>query len=99
MELEIITDHKWKQFKYGYEVPEKVMEDQFSHLSEDNGDNSDGFLQYRGYWYHLSDFMNIDKNSPLLGTWHGYASDTFFSGILIEVSEDGETYRVGRYYS
>jgi hypothetical protein len=97
MELEIITDHKWKQFKYGYEVPAKVMADQFSHMDKETQDA--GFLQYRGYWYHLSDFMRINKNAPFGRKWNGYLSDTFFSGILIEVSEDGETYRVGRYYS
>ena len=95
--MELKTDHKWKQFKYGYEVPEKIMADQFDYLDEDS--STDGFFQYRGYWYHTSDFMRVDKNSPFPGAWHGYHSDSFFSGVLIELSSDGESYRVGAYTS
>jgi len=97
-DLTIRTDNKWKQFKYGDEVPESVMRDQFDHLDEDEA--YDSFFQYRGYWYHLSDFMRIDPGAPReMRKWDGYLSDSYFSGVVIKVSEDGEEYMVGTFMS
>lgn len=96
MGMTIKTNRNWRLFVYRSDVPAKVLHDQFSHLSED--DASDGFFQYRGHWYHLSDFMRID-GAPELAGWDGYATYSAFSGVLIETSKDGERYRVGRYYS
>jgi hypothetical protein len=91
----IKTDHKWRQFKYRDEVPDKVMRDQFSHL-----DNMDGFFKYRDWWYHLSDFMLVDEHSPLREHgWHGYHSDSYFSGVVIKTHPDGGEYMVGTYMS
>jgi len=95
--MKIITNNKWKNFKYRNEVPEKVLKNQFEYLSEDEG--YDGFFQYRKNWYHLSEFMRIGENSSFPKTWEGYSSDSFFSGILIRVSHDGEWYQVGTYVS
>ena len=81
----IITNHHWRQFKYRYEVPPSVLEDQF-----DLCDDDDGFIHYRGRWYHLSEFMVTDQFSE----WDGFHSDSFFSGILIKLSDDGEEYQV-----
>jgi len=95
----IITDHKWHNFKYRNEVPKKVLKDQFSHLDKD--DNFDNFFKYKNYWYHISDFIrveNIHENDEF-HKWHGYTSDTFFSGVLIKMDEDNEQYMVGMYFS
>lgn len=89
----IFTDHKWKQFKYRYEVPRKVLEDDFDYLDEDV---INGFFRYRRRWYHLSQFMRPARMAGLAG-WHGYASDSFFSGVVIRLSDDGEEYQVGTY--
>lgn len=94
--MEVKTDNKWKSFKYRNEVPAKVLKSEFDYLSEDD---SDGFFQYRGVWYHLSGFMRVNSNSPFPKPWIGYAGDSFFSGVLIQVSDDGEQYRVGTYFS
>ena len=40
METTIITDHKWKDLKYRNEVPQKILDDTFDHLDED--DSFDG---------------------------------------------------------
>lgn len=93
--IKIRTNHAWRNFCYRNEVPAKVLASQFDHLSED--DSLDGFLCYRGHWYHLSDFMrNTDNNSPVKD-WHGVAGDSFFSGVLIRVSRDGERYQIATY--
>ena len=98
MSLEIITDNKWKPFRYGNEVPKKVLDDDFDWMDEDQ--IGDGFFKYKGQWYHLDEFMRISKNAPApMKKWHGYLSDSFFSGVLIKVSSDGEEYIVGTYLS
>lgn len=93
--MKIYTDHKWKQLQYRYEVPPKVLKDYFGHLTEDD---SDGYIYYRKQWYHVSDFMRVEGD-VFPKEWDGYSSDTYFSGILIRLSEDGETYQIGTYYS
>ena len=89
-ELVIYTDNKWKNFKYGYEVPAKVLNNQFAHLQDRR--HTDGFFKYRNYWYHLSDFMQTD-----IPKWDGYAGDSYFSGVLLKTSKDFERYKVGHY--
>lgn len=96
MTLTIQTDHKWKPFLYRYEVPESILADQFEHLPED--EYGDGFIRYRGRYYHTSDFMRIEHNEDMKD-WQGYSSDSYFSGIVVNFSEDGERYQIGRYYS
>jgi hypothetical protein len=95
--MKIYTDHKWKQLKYRTEVPEKVLKAYFDHLTGD--DNFDGYISYRKRWYHVSDFMMTGKDSPFPKKWDGYSSDSFFSGILIHLSDDGETYQIATYIS
>ncbi len=93
--MEIIADGKWKMFRYGYDIPKKIHTE-YSHLGADDKDG--GWILYRRRWYHLSDFIRIE-NGLFPKTWHGYASDSFFSGVLIEIACDGDMYRIGTYYS
>lgn len=94
--LTIKSDKKWIAFKYREEVPKKVLSKQFDHLDEDEA--IDGFFRYRNYWYHLSDFMRVPKDA-FPGKWNGYLNDSYFSGVVIQVSNDGEAYKVGTFYS
>jgi hypothetical protein len=89
-DITIKTDHKWKNFKYGYEVPRKVIDTQFDHLGDEA--EADGFIHYRGRWYHITDFMVTENPN-----WDGYYADSAFSGVYIKVSPDGERYMIGTY--
>jgi len=91
--MRIKTDNKWHQFSYRYDVPADVLEDDFDYLDEDEG--YDGFFKYKDTWYHLSDFTYITS----FDDWDGVYSGTAFSGTLIKVSDDGEEYKVGMYFS
>jgi hypothetical protein len=98
-EITITTNRRWRNLTYRSDVPAKVLADQFAHLGEDDG--FDGFFQYRGYWYHTSDFSWIQpsarpEETPLAG-WDGYHGDSFYSGVVIRLSKDGEQYMVGTY--
>src|SRR5262245_379 len=96
MALTIKTDHKWRNLSYRNEVPESVLKDQFDYLSED--DSADGFFEYRGHWYHTSYFFQAEGCDEF-GDWHGYASDSYFSGVVIKLSDDGEQVMCGTYFS
>lgn len=95
--MKVKTDNKWKHFKYGYEVPKKVLERQFDWLDKD--ESHDGFIHYRNTWYHLGEFMRMPPGDPLCGKWDGYIADSFFSGVFIKISKDGEEYQIGTFYS
>lgn len=92
--VDIRTNNVHRPFAYRHEVPLKVLRDQFLHLE----DEIDGFIKYRGYWYHSSDFMSLQHNSDL-SNWDGYISDTYFSGIVIRITNGGNSCIMGRYYS
>ena len=76
-----------QQIKYDYEVPKKVLDD-YDWLDED--DKAIGWIKHRKRWYHLSDFMRADKDSPMFPKWDGYHSDSFFSGVLVKFTDDGD---------
>ncbi len=100
MALVIKTNNHWRDFYYRCDVPADVLADQFSWTLEDHdkhGDYSDGFLCYRGIWYHTADFVlgGIVQGDK----WDGAHGDSYFSGVLICVSEDGDQYQIATYTS
>lgn len=97
MALTIKTNRQWRNFSFRNDVPKKVLASQFDHLDID--DALDGFFKYRGYWYHTSDFMKVDGLADDLPGWHGYVSDSYFSGVVVKLSKDNEQYQVGTYFS
>ena len=92
---QIISNHHWHNFLYGYELTEKEKLD-FDYMDEDTI-SSNSFLRYRNCVYALSDFMCGNEND--LKGWHGYTAELWFSGTLIKVSDDGEQYQIGTYVS
>ena len=90
--LTVITNHAEREFIYGLDVPPKVLADDFDWLDEEEA-AGDGFIHYRRRWYHIDEFMS--SVPPQLGDrYDGWLSDTFFSGVAIKLSDDGETYRI-----
>ena len=99
--MEIITNNvprAWVTFQC---LPKKIQEQ-----VAENYENARYFywVKYKGWWYCPDDFMIIGKNNPLHEEgWHGYASDTNFSGVLVRFTDDegNDEGRVvfGRYYS
>jgi hypothetical protein len=96
MALTIKTNHQWRNLAYRNEVPAKILADQFDYQNAD--EVLDGFFQYRGHWYHLDGFMQCEANGDLKD-WHGYAGDSYFSGVLIKLSSDGEQVICATYFS
>lgn len=68
------------------------------------------FFRYRGEIYSLDQFSRIippgskrchpmECQEPAFQGWHGYASDSYFSGMLVRIVDDGESVIVGSYLS
>lgn len=89
--MKIKTNGHWRSFVYRWEVPPRVLATQFDWQNPD--EYTDGFFCYRGHWYHLADFLRFEDDSG----WHGYATDSFFSGVVIRLSSGGERYQIGTY--
>ena len=54
-------------------------------------------VAYRGAYYDVFDMMRAP--APLSDSgWHGYSSETYFSGIVVRLNHDDESVVVGRYY-
>ncbi len=96
--MKIITNNNEREFIYGYDVPESVLDD-YDHL--DACEQNDHWIRYRNTYYHVSDFMRIDDHAAWdnVQDWCGYTSDSFFSGVLISLSDDTETYKIATYIS
>jgi hypothetical protein len=53
------------------------------------------FFRYKGYAYHMSEFMCVD-NAPSFKGWDGYHADSYFSGVLVKLI-DSDSILCGRY--
>lgn len=95
MSITIKTNNVPRLLKYGYEMPDKFKSD-FDYISEEDFPLHDLFV-YKGQWYDLGEFMRIPEGPNFAG-WDGYASDTYFSGILIKFVDE-ESVIVGQYFS
>lgn len=97
MPVTIKTNHHMRPFVYRYDVPADVLASDFDWTDEDD---TDGFFRYRGVWYHVSMFTRIPelRDEDRFNGWHGIHNDSFFSGVVIALSSDGEEFRVGTYY-
>lgn len=86
----IVTNNQWRNLTYGYELTAKERAD-FDYIDADDFDSHD-FLRYKGQTYDVSEF----ELSNVKG-WDGMHADSFFSGIVIKLSDDGEQVKVGLY--
>lgn len=85
--MEITSNKHWRQFKYAHEVPAETLE-WYDWLDEN--EKVDGWFNYRGHWYHISDVMRSSIDG-----WQGHIGETFFSAIVVNISDDGEEYQIG----
>ena len=99
--IEVITDNKPRLIIDGYQLTERERKE-FDYI--ENFDFA-SFVRYKGELYDLGDFMILDPRTagvePSLRSigWHGYASDSFFSGIVMKYAEgDDDRVIMGRYY-
>lgn len=94
--MTIKTDNKWKYLKSGDELPKKWRKE-FDYLT--NAQYADiRFAYYNKYYYDVQEFMRLEGAEIGFRGWDGYQGDTYFSGTVIKLSNDGERYKIGRHY-
>ena len=91
--IKIMTNNKPRQLVYGYELTDKQKQD-FDYIEDID---SHDFVKYKNNIYDLSEFMRVENNDSLKD-WHGYSSDSFFSGTLVKYIDD-DSVIMGWYYS
>lgn len=97
MAMTIKSDKKWRNLLYEDELPKKQRKE-FDYLNDEEFATRN-FAKYRGNYYDVNEFMRVPDNGSAFAKWDGYMSDTYFSGVLITLSSDGEQYKIGRFYS
>ena len=94
MTIKIMTNNTPRNLTYGYELTDKQKQD-FDYIEDiDNHD----FVIYKNNVIDLSEFMRIDSIDHFKD-WHGYSSDSFFSGTLVKYCDDNDSVIMGWYYS
>jgi hypothetical protein len=108
MSLRIVTNNVPRETIDAWELSadERAEFDYHDWPAIERGEDSATFVRYRGELLDLADFVTTGELltfgdlAPLRG-WHGYASDSYFSGTVVRYVHDHGDDRVvvGRYYS
>jgi hypothetical protein len=102
--ITIITNHVPRDVIEGYELSADERE-QFEYINwraVQLGEASPQFARYKGELLDLGEFMawtDHDYAKRDFPGWHGYKSDSFFSGLLIRYCDDYERVVIGRFYA
>ena len=76
---------------------------QMIHSNFINDDEIEHFVMHYGIKYSLDEFIatrrSFSNHPDWLKEFDGYMSDSFFSGVLIKLSNDGEAAKVFTYLS
>jgi len=91
--LTIKTNGQARPIVSRFEVPASILASEFGWTDPDD---SGSFFQYRGVWYSLEDFTRAPES---LAGWDGCHGDSFSSGVVIRLSDDGESVVCGTYLS
>ena len=92
--MEIRTNNVPRWIIYGHELSNKEKQD-FDYL--DDIDSAE-FFRFKKHVYALSEFMRTGNNEDFKD-WDGYASDSYFSGVLIKLVNGNEAVIVAQYFS
>ena len=101
--LTIITNRQPRELFALCDLPEKARKD-FDYI-EDDEQFSPRLFVYKGNYYDVCEFMRTPCDESArqelneLSAWDGYASDSYFSGVVVKYVDRFERVIVGRYYS
>lgn len=110
MSVTIKSNNRWRNLLYGYELPAQWRKE-FDWMEDEEYENAlfvkvgvgEGRKKNNVWYYALNEFMRVPKihseDGPAFAKWDGYMNDTYFSGVLVKVSSDGEQYKIGTFYS
>lgn len=100
--MKIITNNQWREIIFGHELTPTERKEYDTLLDELDEQE---FFRYRGHVYYLGDFMNLHNKvytsswqEDTFKGWDGIGHQSYDSGVLVKLGEDGENVMVGRYY-
>ena len=97
--MKIVTNNQPRDILSWYDLT-PAEQKEFDYLEDGEG----SFFRYKNWVYDLGEFMHIGANiapHPQRDgweNWHGYASDSYFSGVLIRYTSDCDQVIVGTYF-
>jgi hypothetical protein len=99
--VKVITNNTPRDVLYWYELTEKERQE-FDYLDTEARQEEAQFFRYRGNVYDLGEFMRVPSGPAAqsfneLSAWHGYASDSFYSGVVVKYVDEFERVIVGTY--
>ena len=95
--ITIKTDHKWRNVLGWWDLTTKEQA-YFDWLDDEEEQSCACFVKRRGRVYCLDEISATYQGGRLASDgWDGVASDSFFSGIVVKLSRDGERYKIGYY--
>ena len=93
--ITIKTDHKWKELLNWWDLTTKEQAD-FDWLDDEEKQIGASFVKRRGRVYCLDEIMTIDRSAHLAASgWDGVKAVSFYSGIVVKLSRDGDRYKIG----
>jgi len=92
--MKITTNNQQRPIIYWYDLPE-AAQDEYERTS----DTDSSFFQYKGQYYAFDEFSGCRDDGPFAG-WHGYKSETAFSGVVVKHCNDwdNDSVIVGSFY-
>jgi hypothetical protein len=96
--MKVTTNNQPRDVIEAHELTLKEREefDYINWKAVERGEESPEFFRYKGELYDLGEFFTARTLWPT-EEWDGYQSDTYFSGTVVKLSNDGETVIVGRF--
>jgi hypothetical protein len=98
-ELTIKTNSRARDILYWHDLTPREQAE-FDYLDSEDRQDQASFFRYRGNVYDLGEFMHAPAG--MFGKdkkWHGYVSDSFFSGVLVRYVDDNEAIIAAMYFS
>ena len=76
--MKITTNNQQRPIVYWDDLPESAQ-DEYDYLS----DTGSSFFKYKGRYYSFDEFLGC-KDGGIFHGWHGYHSETAFSGVVVK---------------
>lgn len=93
--MKIKTNNKPRDVIYGFQLSDKERAE-FDYYAE-QGLCDARFFRYKGQLYDLGEFQITAGDLKAQG-WQRYASDSYFSGVVVKYRNDYESVIVGNYF-
>ena len=90
--MKIKTNNRPRDILSWYDLT-PAEQKEFDYLEEGEG----SFFRYKNLIYDLGEFVRVD-HTVIPDKWHGYASGSYFSGVLVRYTSDCEQVIVGQYF-